>query len=340
MRPACRSRSTCSWRRSRQASVGILIGLPALRMRGLYLALITLMAAAGFQILVTGTQFPNGGTGVLGVAVNSVFMPRPFLGRSDDGDAALCLRDRRPRFLLIERRTAADALGGPGRSSARAKPAPWRPGSMSPSTRRGASRSPASSRASPAGCSPAPSACSMRRPFPASESVLLFALTVVGGAYSWVGPDPYRDCCFGRRPPFSTTSASTAISLMSFSAPACCMRSSPRRAASPDSCSISWRHGGQAWPETRMIAIREVSVSFGGVHGAQQSQAELERPRRRHHRPQRSGQDDAAQCLQRLRPVAIGRIRPSGPTYSPCHRTGGRAGAYGARSRPSRSSTI
>ena len=51
------------------AGVGMLVGLPALRMRGLYLAIITLMAAAGFQILVTGTQFPNGGSGWLGIAV-------------------------------------------------------------------------------------------------------------------------------------------------------------------------------------------------------------------------------------------------------------------------------
>ena len=65
------------------AGVGMLIGLPALRMRGLFLALITLMAAAGFQILVTGTQFPNGGSGVLGIAVSSVFMPRPYFGQSD-----------------------------------------------------------------------------------------------------------------------------------------------------------------------------------------------------------------------------------------------------------------
>jgi branched-chain amino acid transport system permease protein len=53
-------------------------------MRGQYLAIITLMAAAGFQILVTGTQFANGGDGWLGIAVNSVFMPRPWLGHSDE----------------------------------------------------------------------------------------------------------------------------------------------------------------------------------------------------------------------------------------------------------------
>ena len=46
--------------------VGLVVGLPALRMRGLYLALITLMAAGGFQVIVGGTGFPDGGSGFLG----------------------------------------------------------------------------------------------------------------------------------------------------------------------------------------------------------------------------------------------------------------------------------
>ena len=45
------------------ALIGMIIGLPALRMRGLYLALVTLMAAAGFQIFASWSQFPNGDEG-------------------------------------------------------------------------------------------------------------------------------------------------------------------------------------------------------------------------------------------------------------------------------------
>jgi branched-chain amino acid transport system permease protein len=46
--------------------VGTLIGLPALRLSGLYLALITLMAAAAITVAIQATNFPNGGPGFLG----------------------------------------------------------------------------------------------------------------------------------------------------------------------------------------------------------------------------------------------------------------------------------
>ena len=48
------------------AVVGIVIGLPALRLDGLYLALITLMAAAVVTLVLTAVGLPNGGTGLLG----------------------------------------------------------------------------------------------------------------------------------------------------------------------------------------------------------------------------------------------------------------------------------
>jgi branched-chain amino acid transport system permease protein len=46
--------------------IGTLIGLPALRLSGLYLALITLMAAAAITLALQATNFPNGGPGFLG----------------------------------------------------------------------------------------------------------------------------------------------------------------------------------------------------------------------------------------------------------------------------------
>ncbi len=42
--------------------LGTLIGLPALRLRGLYLALITLMLAGGITVALATTNFPNGGS--------------------------------------------------------------------------------------------------------------------------------------------------------------------------------------------------------------------------------------------------------------------------------------
>lgn len=47
--------------------IGTLIGLPALRLSGLYLALITLMAAAAISVLLRAWNFPNGGPGFKGV---------------------------------------------------------------------------------------------------------------------------------------------------------------------------------------------------------------------------------------------------------------------------------
>ena len=46
--------------------LGTLVGLPALRLSGLYLALITLMLAGAITVALTTTNFPNGGPGFLG----------------------------------------------------------------------------------------------------------------------------------------------------------------------------------------------------------------------------------------------------------------------------------
>jgi len=46
--------------------VGVLVGLPALRLSGLYLALITLMFAGAVNIILTAINFPNGGGGFTG----------------------------------------------------------------------------------------------------------------------------------------------------------------------------------------------------------------------------------------------------------------------------------
>jgi len=46
--------------------LGTLVGLPALRLSGLYLALITLMLAGAITVVLTNTNFPNGGPGFLG----------------------------------------------------------------------------------------------------------------------------------------------------------------------------------------------------------------------------------------------------------------------------------
>jgi branched-chain amino acid transport system permease protein len=49
-------------------AIGVLVGLPALRLSGLYLALITLMFAGAVTIVLSVTDFPNGGGGFKGTA--------------------------------------------------------------------------------------------------------------------------------------------------------------------------------------------------------------------------------------------------------------------------------
>jgi branched-chain amino acid transport system permease protein len=65
---------------------GTLIGLPALRLRGLYLALITLMLAGAITVVLKTVNFPNGGHGFTGYNGSSVHIPpirRPSIAGSD-----------------------------------------------------------------------------------------------------------------------------------------------------------------------------------------------------------------------------------------------------------------
>lgn len=68
--------------------LGVIIGLPALRLSGLYLALVTLMAAGAITLLLVSVKFPNGGPGFWGFNTRSASgfnaIPRPSLAESDD----------------------------------------------------------------------------------------------------------------------------------------------------------------------------------------------------------------------------------------------------------------
>jgi branched-chain amino acid transport system permease protein len=69
--------------------IGTLIGLPALRLSGLYLALITLMSAAAIGVVLRAWNFPNGGPGFKGVN-NSITAVSEAVRRPDmaQGDTA------------------------------------------------------------------------------------------------------------------------------------------------------------------------------------------------------------------------------------------------------------
>jgi branched-chain amino acid transport system permease protein len=67
--------------------LGTMVGLPALRVSGLYLALVTLMLAGATTVVLTDTNFPNGGSGFLGYqGVSTGNLPsirRPAIATSD-----------------------------------------------------------------------------------------------------------------------------------------------------------------------------------------------------------------------------------------------------------------
>jgi branched-chain amino acid transport system permease protein len=85
-------------------AAGTLIGLPALRLRGLYLALITLMLAGGISIVLATTNFPNGGGGFLGYDAATVHIPpirRPSIAASDPGYFRYSVVVAALMFLLV-----------------------------------------------------------------------------------------------------------------------------------------------------------------------------------------------------------------------------------------------
>jgi len=169
------------------AIVGMIFAYPALRMRGLYLALVTLMAAGGFGILINVVQFPNGGEGFFGFAVKAVsYMPRPWLAQSDEAYFRYCCAIVALGFLLIH----LHERGKPGRAWSLIR------------------RSEAAAMAVGidvtfykiwgfalsgflAGVAGGLLAGNLQlldaRSFPPAESVMIFALTIVGGAWHWFG---------------------------------------------------------------------------------------------------------------------------------------------------------
>jgi branched-chain amino acid transport system permease protein len=168
--------------------VGMLAGLPALRLKGLYLALVTLMLAGAFQVVVSATGFPDGGPGWLGRVTGSerLLMPRPSLAISDGAYFTYVAAWLAAMLAIIElhRRTRA------GRS--------WALIRRGEAVAEGAGVNVllyqtwafglAGVCAGVAGALLAGAVGQLDgRAFAASESVMLFALTVVGGAYHWIG---------------------------------------------------------------------------------------------------------------------------------------------------------
>lgn len=169
------------------ALVGATLALPALRMRGLYLALVTLMAAGAFQILFNAFQFPNGGEGFWGVARQSAAdIRRPSVAQSDVAYLRYTLVIMAAGFGLV----ALHRITAPGRAWAmiRQSEANAMAAGINVTFYKIWAFALSGLLAGIAGALLSGALGQLdARSFLASEGILLFALAVVGGAYSWVG---------------------------------------------------------------------------------------------------------------------------------------------------------
>lgn len=167
---------------------GLILGLPALRMRGLYLALLTLMIAAAVQVVLNVIGFPDGGPGWTGkiVAGQRVLIERPWIARGDGAYFVYTMAWLAAGMTLIEwqrasmpgrawaliRKSEAAALAA-GVSVVRYKAWAFALGGFLAGLAGGLIAG-LNGQLDNTG-------------FPVSQSILLYALTVVGGAYHWMG---------------------------------------------------------------------------------------------------------------------------------------------------------
>jgi branched-chain amino acid transport system permease protein len=168
--------------------VGLVFGLPALRLRGLYLALVTLMLAGAFQIVISAWGFPDGGEGFLGRASGA---GRVMLARPDLATAAV------PYFLYVSVVVTLGLMLAQWHKQAR-------PGRAWALIRKGETVAVSAGvnilvfkawafglSGFLAGISGALLAGNVGqldgRAFSAFESLNLFALAIVGGVYNWFG---------------------------------------------------------------------------------------------------------------------------------------------------------
>jgi branched-subunit amino acid ABC-type transport system permease component len=168
---------------------GVIFGLPALRMRGLYFALITLMIAAAFQVFISAIGFPDGGPGWTGKVYAGArqYMPHPPLAPSDAAYFRYVVGIVAIGFALVMmiQRTRA------GRAWAlirRSEPVAVAMG-VNIVAYKVVAFAIAGFFAGVAGALMAANIGQLDgRAFPASDSIMMFALTVIGGAFHWSGP--------------------------------------------------------------------------------------------------------------------------------------------------------
>jgi branched-chain amino acid transport system permease protein len=169
--------------------IGALIGLPALRLSGLYLALITLMAAGAITVLLRIAQFPNGGGGFFGNSAAggaSSRLPRPAIATGDTAYFRYCVAVAALMFLLA----LWHVRGRPGRAWAalRQSQATAVAAGVNVTLHRLWAFALASFMAGVAGALLAAAAGGVNiNQFPVQNSILLLAVVLMGGVYSLGG---------------------------------------------------------------------------------------------------------------------------------------------------------
>ena len=168
---------------------GVIFGLPALRMRGLYFALITLMIAGAFQVFISAIGFPDGGPGFTGKIYSGArqYMPHPPIAQSDAAYFSYVVAVVAIGFIivmLIQRSRAGRAWALIRRSE---------PVAVAMGVNIVAYKVVAFALAGfLAGVAGGLMAANIGqldgRAFPPSDSIMMFALTVIGGAFHWSGP--------------------------------------------------------------------------------------------------------------------------------------------------------
>jgi len=167
---------------------GFIVGLPALRMRGLYLALLTLMVAAAFQVVINVIGFPDGGQGWLGRIVNAqrTLISRPWIATSDAAYFRYAMFWMAAGMAFIEWQRAT--LAGRAWALIRKSEAAAIAAGVSVVRYKAWAFAVAGALAGLAGGLLAGLNGSLDNTgFPIAQSILLFSLTIVGGAYHWMG---------------------------------------------------------------------------------------------------------------------------------------------------------
>jgi branched-chain amino acid transport system permease protein len=169
--------------------LGTVVGLPALRLSGLYLALITLMLAGAITVVLTATNFPNGGEGFLGHVENDFGNPevrRPAIAETDPAYFRYTVIASVLMFLLA----LGHVRGKPGRAWAairQSEPAALAAG-VNITLYKLWAFALASFMAGVAGCLLAADVGELfTYQFPTSQNIILLAVVLMGGVYSLWG---------------------------------------------------------------------------------------------------------------------------------------------------------